>query len=316
MKLYGILGLKPSATEREIRKSYYKLAKIYHPDKNNGNKTEEFQQLNYAYNILINPKTREEYLKLNNSQEDSFIEYLFKVTKDNLTMDDLSQLNIKIRDLVDITINKWNLVEVMKNFNFEELFNIFNNVRVETNKLLTETEEDYNSNILYLFNLPTKYLDYNKDNINLDFDVSILNILSNELKKIKIIRNINKLQIKENFIFEMKSPYIIFPNKGDNNTGHLIVKLNFPESIDWYQDMVVINHSINIHQYIYGLDVGINIFDKRYEYTSWVPNRDGNLIILDTKNNENVGSQNIGIKFIIDYQHSDEKEKILLENFK
>tara|TARA_B110000977_G_scaffold73676_1_gene99700 strand:- start:20 stop:961 length:942 start_codon:yes stop_codon:yes gene_type:complete len=313
MQLYGILGINPSATEKEIRKSYHKLAKAYHPDKNNGDKTIEFQQINYAYNILINPKTREEYLKLNNHQEDSFIQYLFKVTKDNLTIEDLNELNIKIKDLVDITINKWNIVDVMKNFNFEELFNIFNNVKVKTKMLITETEEDYSNNILYFFNLPPKFLDYNKNNINLNFNITTLNILSNELKKIKIIRNINDVQLKENFKFEMNSPYIIFPNKGDNNEGHLIIQLKLPENIDWYEDMLIINYQISIHQYIYGLDVGIDLFEKKYEYSKWVPNRDGNLIILNTDADYEL---NIGIKFIIDYEHTDQKESILLNVFK
>ena len=61
MKLYGILGLKPSATESEIKKAYYKLAKKYHPDKKIVSSSNEFQQINYAYTILINPKTREEF---------------------------------------------------------------------------------------------------------------------------------------------------------------------------------------------------------------------------------------------------------------
>ena len=50
------------------------------------------------------------------------------------------------------------------------------------------------------------------------------------MKKVKIIRNINN---KENFTFELKSPFIIFPNKGDDNKGHLIIKLNSKENIDW-----------------------------------------------------------------------------------
>ena len=32
MDLYKILEIKPTATESDIKKSYYKLAKIYHPD--------------------------------------------------------------------------------------------------------------------------------------------------------------------------------------------------------------------------------------------------------------------------------------------
>lgn len=304
MKLYGILGLQPTATENEIKKSYYKLAKIYHPDKNNGNKTEEFQQINYAYNILINPKTREEYLKLNSNQEDNFIEFIIKITNNNLSMDDLSNLNIKIKDLVDMTINKWNLTDFIKNLDFIELFNIFNNVKISNKNLLTETEEDVDNTILYYHDLPNRFIDYNKNNIMLDFDVDLDDIINNVIKKIKIIRNIGNKQIKENFFFEIKTPFIVFPNKGDNNEGHLIINLTIDDNIEWYKDNIMINYQVSIHQFIYGLDVDINIYDENFSYNKWIPNRDGNMIYIK--------DFNISIRFIIDYNHSDEKEQIIL----
>ena len=304
MKLYGILGLTPSATEKEIKKSYYKLAKVYHPDKNNGCKTEEFQQINYAYTILINPKTREEYLKLNNEQESDFIKFLMKITMNNITPDDLTNLNIKIKELVDITINKWNLSDFLKNLDFVQIFDIFNNRKIDSNNIITETEEDDNNNILYYFNLPPRFIDYNINNIELDFTINISNILNKEKKKIKLIRNINKKNIKENFTFELKSPYIVFPNKGDNNKGHIIIRLNLEENIDWYQDMIIINYPISIHQFLYGLDVNVNIFESNFSYNKWIPNRDGTLIYIK--------NHNISIRFIIDYIHDPNKEEVLL----
>ena len=52
MDLYDILSISPNSSNEEITKSYRNLAKIYHPDKKTGD-TEKFQQINYAYNILI-----------------------------------------------------------------------------------------------------------------------------------------------------------------------------------------------------------------------------------------------------------------------
>ncbi|WP_312352580.1 TraG/VirB4 family ATPase [Sphingobacterium siyangense] len=65
-RYYDILQIKPKATYDEIKSSFRKLAKRYHPDTANDNSqdiTEEdaFSKLTEAYEILINPNTREEY---------------------------------------------------------------------------------------------------------------------------------------------------------------------------------------------------------------------------------------------------------------
>lgn len=59
--LYEILGVKPTATQEQIKRAYRKLATKYHPDKNGGNLTEEMQELNMAYGILSDPDKRKRY---------------------------------------------------------------------------------------------------------------------------------------------------------------------------------------------------------------------------------------------------------------
>jgi DnaJ-class molecular chaperone len=60
---YKILGVGESASEEEIKSAYKKLAKKYHPDKNQGNKTfeEKFKEMSEAYNLLTDAKKRKEY---------------------------------------------------------------------------------------------------------------------------------------------------------------------------------------------------------------------------------------------------------------
>lgn len=50
-----ILNLKGALTEKEIKESYRKLAKQYHPDLNKGDAEaqERFVKLNDAYNLLM-----------------------------------------------------------------------------------------------------------------------------------------------------------------------------------------------------------------------------------------------------------------------
>ena len=61
---YGILGLHPSASALEIRRSYRKLSKRYHPDTTELPQVEaktKFQKLNEAYGTLSNPERRSLY---------------------------------------------------------------------------------------------------------------------------------------------------------------------------------------------------------------------------------------------------------------
>eukprot|EP00744_Colponema_vietnamica_P012486 GILI01017523.1.p1 GENE.GILI01017523.1~~GILI01017523.1.p1 ORF type:complete len:466 (+),score=69.47 GILI01017523.1:116-1513(+) len=57
---YEILGVSKSASQDEIKKAYFKLAKQYHPDVNKDDKaaSEKFAQVNSAYEILGDEKKR------------------------------------------------------------------------------------------------------------------------------------------------------------------------------------------------------------------------------------------------------------------
>ena len=59
--VYKILGINDQATQSEIRKAYLNKAKLYHPDKNNGENLEAFQLLNAAYKVLGNSELKEKY---------------------------------------------------------------------------------------------------------------------------------------------------------------------------------------------------------------------------------------------------------------
>jgi curved DNA-binding protein len=60
---YKILGVSRSATEREIKQAYRRLARKYHPDVNPNDKSaeEKFKQINAAYEVLSDKEKRQKY---------------------------------------------------------------------------------------------------------------------------------------------------------------------------------------------------------------------------------------------------------------
>jgi molecular chaperone DnaJ len=60
---YKVLGVSKNAEADEIKKSYRKLARQYHPDSNGGDAKAEarFKEVSEAYDVLGDPKKRKEY---------------------------------------------------------------------------------------------------------------------------------------------------------------------------------------------------------------------------------------------------------------
>jgi len=60
---YTVLGVGRSASDKDIKQAYRKLARRYHPDINPGNKAAEarFKEINEAYEVLSDPVKRKKY---------------------------------------------------------------------------------------------------------------------------------------------------------------------------------------------------------------------------------------------------------------
>ena len=88
----NILGLKPSYTEHQLKKAYYKKALLYHPDKIKVKDDSEFKKINTAYQYLNQNLLNKKYDKNGNIHVESesldkvftksfFMEYIKTVMK-------------------------------------------------------------------------------------------------------------------------------------------------------------------------------------------------------------------------------------------
>ena len=60
---YAILGVSRTATDKEVKQAYRRLARKYHPDVNPGDKSAEarFKEINEAHEVLSDPEKRKKY---------------------------------------------------------------------------------------------------------------------------------------------------------------------------------------------------------------------------------------------------------------
>src|SRR3979490_2057930 len=60
---YTVLGVPRTATEKDIKTAYRKLARKHHPDVNPGDKKSEalFKEIGEAYSVLSDPEKRKKY---------------------------------------------------------------------------------------------------------------------------------------------------------------------------------------------------------------------------------------------------------------
>ena len=333
MDLYNILNVNKNASQHEIRQAYLNLVKIYHPDKNKINNThDKFIEIQTAYEILYNLKSKNDYNQLDINNKIYFHE-LFKniikilKTKDSLKLEDIKKYFNKLCDS-DYNYIKENFSNFIHHINIIELFDIFNSGKLikKTYSIYTETESDNEScNEYYYYILPLYLYNNSNNNLNINIDINIEDILNNNIKEIKIKRKINNIYIISTFTFNLTHPYVVFYNSGDvcnNITGNLVIKLILPNNIYWNNNILFIDFPITLFELIYGINNNnlskintwynilhnsINIENNSF-INEWIPFT--NSFSIDISKHIN-----IIIKLYLNYDHNENKYNILKKNF-
>ena len=104
VSLYDLLGVRKEATQPEIAKAYRLMALMVHPDKNPNaleNAQKNFQRLNEAYGILMDPQRRGLYDLTGETQssEDFFEAYeYYRGVYPKITVEDIESFAVKYKD--------------------------------------------------------------------------------------------------------------------------------------------------------------------------------------------------------------------------
>lgn len=317
---YKILNISKDASEDEIKKTYRKLALLYHPDKNLGNDEacEKFKEIGEAYSILGNVDKKKQYDLMGMVDENFMHEDPFSVFNQIFQQHMGSFMNMKYDDNVNIG-NIFSNVSGMPNGSFP-----FGNVHVRVHTFPTDVfqnnieqshnfeqnEEDIPNipNISNIFNNIFKNKDNKKngeiemingkpDNITYNIDVSFAEIYNFKKKKLTIIRNRIKnglnIEKKKKIEIPIYDKEILLENEGHEfknykEKGDIIINIFNKKNKNFKR--------INDYDILTYKDILLNQFYSAFIFEIKLPNGEKIKIQTEKMNNDNFLIQKISKK--------------------
>jgi DnaJ-class molecular chaperone len=236
--LYDLLEISPSASEGDIKKAYYRLARTWHPDKNRERKEEaeaRFKEISVAYEVLSNPEKRAEYDGLQPSEQASFYSLFctwFKTAHPE-SWDSFASL---------VTLFFGTGLEQ----NMEKL-----SVPLVLGKLATTVEARWDSFISFLDS---------KENLDVEatIEVSLEDRLANAYLPLTYDRKIEGKKTKTTVLYPAREPELEFPaagsQRGERKGVLRVLSLDKPHPLYTRKEEVdlQINLSISLFTYFYG----------------------------------------------------------------
>lgn len=243
---YYILGIPKTSSQSEIKNAYRKLIMQYHPDKNNSSDAhDKFIEIQTAYELLINDKTKYIYDELDEQQKIDYYEFVKKYVTEYYP--DLGKyVNNLIKTIYD---NHGDFKEDIVNVDLDRLYN----------KLLEKFP-----NIIHKY-IPVDNIIESTVNIvsNLDImghiNVSTKDIYDGKYARVKIHRLSKHTFVsvipldseKVEFLYEGEGE--VFDKMNGNAKIYFVINNRY-ENMTYYFDKldVYTETEITLYQYLYG----------------------------------------------------------------
>lgn len=101
---YEVLGVKPDASQEEIKKAYKELAKKYHPDQYGNNPLrdlaeDKMRELNEAYDYIMKNPSNSNYNQNNNNSNHSHNSNIYMAIRQDIQKGDYSSAEHKLNSI-------------------------------------------------------------------------------------------------------------------------------------------------------------------------------------------------------------------------
>lgn len=260
MNPYHILELPINASQNDIKKSYRRLALLYHPDKYSGS-DEHFKKVNLAYQILSDLELKKDYDSKINYDEQPYDLIQSIISKNKLNI--INSLFGYIYDDNDDLKNDINT------FNFS---NMYNNIKCKFN-LNINNEISVNLKDIYLNNTIKLNI---KRKINKKISNYILNINPDVYDEELVYENLGDEEsfLKGNLIIKIKLNY-------DSNLYQILDKYNLMITVNSFEYLLFNEINLkNLQMKEYHINSKFKIFIvKNYGFLNYDNNEKGDLFI-------------------------------------
>jgi DnaJ-class molecular chaperone len=234
-KYYSILGVTKTSTPEEIKKSYKKLAKIYHPDVSKKEiNDKKFKEINEAYDFLIKQKHQSSQTK------DNVSDYIYKnfnnlmsniIKNEKFKNDIFIHIKISLKESINGTKIKYKHPNGYRYINIPSNIGMGEIIKVQKLGKINSIKPGDLYIKIYIKNDKNIKIDEN-NNITITKKICLLDYLENKNNyKIKVLdeeidisKNINIFKNKK---IKYKNKGLYFNSKKERGNLYLNIKIDF-----------------------------------------------------------------------------------------